>query len=169
MNDYSPKINRSYRCILVVIDTFTEVGWTIPFKNKYAQTITGAFSQIIKTSRRKPNLFETDDGKEFVNNIFNEFLNSNIIKRYSRYTDKGAVFAERFNKTIRDILKKPELEKGNAEWLSEPPSVIKKYENKIHHSIKMSPIQGPQKQMQKNYFPIFNIEGIDNNQYIGHE
>ena len=94
MIDYGIKNNKGYRYILVVIDNFSKFGWTIPLKNKYAQSITDAFSQIIKTSRRKPNLLETDDGKEYVNKIFNEFLINNNIKRYSRYTDKGAVFAE---------------------------------------------------------------------------
>ena len=75
MNDYDIKNNKGYRYILVVIDNFSKFGWTIPLKNKYAQSITDAFSQIIKTSRRKPNLLETDDGKEYVSKIFNEFLN----------------------------------------------------------------------------------------------
>ena len=103
LNDYGPKINKGYKYILVVIDNFSKFGWTIPLKNKYAQTITDAFLQIVKTSKRKPNLSETDDGKEYVNKIFNEFLNNNNIKRYSRYTDKGAVFAELFNRTIRNL------------------------------------------------------------------
>ena len=106
MNDYGPKNNRDYRYILVVIDNFSKFGWTIPLKNKYSESITDAFSQIIKTSKRKPKLLETDDGKEYVNKIFNDFLNKNNIKRYSRYTDKGAVLAERFNRTIRNLLKK---------------------------------------------------------------
>ena len=33
------------------------------------------------------------------------------------------------------------FEKGNADWLSELPSVIKRYNNTIHHSIKMIPIE----------------------------
>ena len=81
MNDYGPKNDKSYRYILVVIDNFSKFGWTIPLKNKYAQSITDAFSQIIKTSRRKPNLLETDDGKEYVNKIFKDFLNNNKTKR----------------------------------------------------------------------------------------
>ena len=149
MNDYGPKNNRGYRCILVVVDNFSKFGWTIPLKNKYAQSITDAFSQIIKTSRRNPKLLETDDGKEYVNKIFNEFLNNNKIKRYSRYTDKGAVFAERFNRTIRNLLKKPVFKKGNADWLSELPSVIKQYNNTIHHSTKMTPIQTSKKVNEK--------------------
>ena len=149
MNDYGIKNNKGYRYILVVIDNFSKFGWTNPLKNKYAQSITDAFSQIIKTSRRKPNLLETDDGKEYVNKIFNEFLNNNKIKRYSRYTDKGAVFAERFNRTIRNLLKKPVFLAGNADWISELSSVIKQYNNTIHHSIKMTPVQASKKSNEK--------------------
>ena len=149
MNDYGPKNNKGYRYILVVIDNFSKFGWKIPLKNKFSQSITDAFSEIIKSSNRKPILLETDDGKEYVNKIFNEFLNNNKIKRYSRYTDKGAVFAERFDKTIRNLLKKPVFEKGRADWLSELPSVIKQYNNTIHHSIKKTPFQASKKSNQK--------------------
>ena len=69
INDYGPKNNRGYRYVLVVIDNFSEFGWTIPLKNKYAQSITDTFSEIIKSSNREPNLLETDDGKEYVNKI----------------------------------------------------------------------------------------------------
>ena len=152
MNDYGPKNNKGYRYILVVIDNFSKFGWTIPLKNKFSQSITDAFSEIIKSSNRKPNLLETDDGKEYVNKIFIEFLNNNKIKRYSRYTDKGAVFAERFNKTIRNLLKKPVFEKGRADWLSELPSVVEKYNNTIHSSTKMTPIQASKKVNEKEVF-----------------
>ena len=152
MNDYGTKNNKGYRYILVVIDNFSKFGWTIPLKNKYAQSITDAFSQIIKKSRRKPNLLETDDGKEYVNKIFNEFLNNNKIKRYSRYTDKGAVFAERFNRTIRNLLKKPIFLAGNADWVSELSFITMQYNNTIHHSIKMTPIQASKKVNEKLVF-----------------
>ena len=149
MNDCRIKNNTGYRYILVVIDNFSEFAWTNPLKNKYAQSITDAFSQIIKTSRRKPYLLETDDGKEYVNKIFNEFLNSHNIKRYSRNTALGAVFAERFNRTIRNLLKKPVFLKGNADWLSELPSIIKQYNNTVHHSTKMKPIDASKKSNEK--------------------
>ena len=41
----------------------------MPLKNKYAQSITDTFSEFIKSSNRKLNLLETDDGKEYVNKI----------------------------------------------------------------------------------------------------
>ena len=74
LNDYGPKNNRGYRYILVVIDNVSKFAWTKLLKNKHAQSITDAFSQIAKTAKRKPNLLETDDGKEYIIKIFNEFL-----------------------------------------------------------------------------------------------
>ena len=152
MNDCDPKNNKRYRYILVVIDNFSKFGWTIPLKNKFSQSVTDAFAELIKSSNRKPSLLETDDGKEYVNKIFNEFLINKKIKRYSRYTDKGAVFAERFNRTIRNLLKKPVFEKGNADWISELPSVIKKYNNTIHHSTKMTPVQASKKISERKVY-----------------
>ena len=149
MNDYGIKNNEGYRYILVVIDNFSKFGWTIRLKNKYAQSIIDAFSKIIRSSNRKPNHLETDDGKEYVNKFFNEILNNHNIKKYSRNTALGAVFAERFIRTIRNLIKKPVFLARNADWFSEIASVIKQYNNTIHHSTKMTPIQASKKSNEK--------------------
>ena len=149
INDYGIKNNKGYRYNLVIIENFSKFSWTIPLKDKYAQSITDAFSQIIKTSRRKPNLLETDDGKEYVNKIFNAFLINHNNKRYFRTTALGAVFAERFNRTICNLIKKPVFVERRADWLSELPSVIKQYNNTTHHSIKMTPFQASKKSNEK--------------------
>ena len=152
MDDYGVENNKGYRYILTVIDNFSKFGWTVPLKNKFAKTVTEAFSNIINNSKRKPKLLETDDGKEFTNKMFIEFLKLNDIKRYSRYTSKGAVFAERFNRTIRDLLKKPVFEKGNANWIDELQTITSKYNNKIHSSTKMSPIQALKKSNESKLY-----------------
>ena len=46
-------------------------------------------------------------------------------------------------------MKKPVFLAGNADWLSELPSVIKQYNNTIHHSTKMTPIQASKKSNEK--------------------
>ena len=105
LKDYGPENKRGYRYVLVTIDNFSKFGSTVPLKNKTAQTIKDSFENILISSKRKPNLIETDRGKEFYNNIFQDFFNKNNIKLYSRNSSYGAVFAERFNRTIRDLLK----------------------------------------------------------------
>ena len=92
-------------------------------------------------SKRRPNLIETDRGKEFYNNIFQDFLNKNDIKHYSRKTDLGAAFSERFNRTIRDLLKRPVFEKGDGNWIDVLHTITKQNNNGIHSSTKLTPIQ----------------------------
>ena len=141
LKDYGPENNRVYRYVLVTIDNFSKFGWTSPLKNKNAQTIKDSFENILTNSKRKPNLIETDRGKEFYNNIFQDFLNKNNIKLYSRNSSYGAVFAERFNRTIRDLLKKIVFEQGDAKWIDVLPTITKQYNNRIHYSTKLTPIQ----------------------------
>ena len=68
-------------------------------------------------------------------------LNKNNIKRSSRYTSRAAVFAERFNRTIRDLLEKPVVEEGDGNWLDVLPTITKQYNNGIHSSTDLTTIQ----------------------------
>ena len=149
MIEYKISNNKGFRYIFIMIDNFSKYLWTIPLKNKYSQTITNEFSNILTKSKRKPIKIESDRGAEFYNGIFQNFLKSKNIHHYSRFTDKGPSIAERVIRTIRSLLKKPVFEKGNANWISELPSVVKKYNNTIHHSIKMTPIQASKKSNEK--------------------
>ena len=84
MNDSGSEKNGSYRYILVVIDNFGKFGWTIPLKDNYAQSMADAFLQSVNSSKRQPNLLETNDGKEYVHKTSSEFLNNSNIKTCSR-------------------------------------------------------------------------------------
>ena len=140
LKDYGSENNRRYIYVLVTIDNFSKYGWTMPLKNKNAQTIKDSFENILINSKRSPNLIETDRGKEFYNNIFQVFLNKKNIKLYSRNTSLGAVFAERFNRTNRDLLKKLVFEKGNGNWIDVLQTITKQYNKKVHSSTKLTPI-----------------------------
>ena len=148
-SDYKISNNKGYRYIFIIIDNFSKYLWAIPLKNKYSQTITNEFSNIITTSKRKPLKLESDRGTEFYNNIFQNLLKSKNIQHYSRYTDKGPSIAERVIRTIRNLLKKPIFLAGEASWINELSPIIKKYNNTIHHSTKMTPIQASKKSNQK--------------------
>ena len=118
-------------------------------KNKYGETITKHFSKILSTSKQKPIKIESDRGAEFYNSIFQNFSKSKNIQHYSRLKDKGSSIAERVIRTIRILLKKPVFLAGNADWISELLSVIKKYHNTIHSSTKMIPVKASKKSNEK--------------------
>ena len=148
-SDYKTSNNKGYTYIFIIIDKFSKYLWAIPLKNKNSQTITNEFSNILFTSKRSPVKLESDRGAEFYNSIFQNFLKSKIIHQYSRFTDKRPSIAERVIRFKRNLLKKSVFLKGNADWLSELPSVIKQYNNTIHSSIKMTPFQASKKVNEK--------------------
>ena len=73
LKDYGSGNNRGYRCVIVIIDNFSKFGWTTPLKNKNAQTTKDSFENFLIISKRKPNLIESDRGKELYNIIFQDF------------------------------------------------------------------------------------------------
>ena len=141
---------------MVIIDNFSKFGWTIPLKNKNAQIIKDSFENILIRSKRKPNLIETDRGKEFYNNIFQDFLNKFNINIYSKNSSYGAVFAESFNRTFKNLIKRPVFEKGDGNWIDVLPKITKQYNKRIHSSTKLTPLQASVEKNEgyvyKNFF-----------------
>ena len=77
--------------------------------------------------------------------IFTDFLIENNIKGYSQYSSLGAVFAEKINRTIRDLLRRPVFESEHGIRVDIRPTMVKQYNNKIHSSTKLTWIEGPLK------------------------
>ena len=65
MIDYKTSNNNGFRYKFIIIDSFSKYLWAIPLKNKYSQTITNEFSNILSSSKRKPLKIESDRGTEF--------------------------------------------------------------------------------------------------------
>ena len=83
-----------------------------------------SFENIIKNSKRSPNLLKGDRDRGFYNSIFQDFLKNNN-KLYSRKSSYGGVFAEPFNRTIRDLLETPVFERGDTNWINTLPTITK--------------------------------------------
>ena len=137
------------------MENFSEFGWTVPLKNKNAQTIKDSFEKILLGSKRRPGLIESDKGREFYNKIFQDFLSKNNIKLYSRNSSYGAVFAERFNRTIRNLNKRPVFEQDDAKWDDVLPTITKQFNNRIHSSTKLTPIQASLKKYEGYVYKNF--------------
>ena len=150
--DYKISNNKGFIHIFTIIDNFFKYLWPVLLKSKYGQTITKEFSNILTTSKRRPLKLESDRGSEWYISVFQNFLKVKNRHHFSRFTDEGPSMAERVIRTIGNLLKKPVFEKGNANWISELPTVIKQYNNTIHNSTKITPIQASKKSSEKIVF-----------------
>ena len=93
-------------------------------------------------------MIEKDTGKEFYNNIFQDFLNKSNIKIYSIKTALGAVFAERFDLTTRNLSKKFVFEQGDAKGIDVLTTITKQYNNRTHSSTELTPVQASLKKIE---------------------
>ena len=118
MIDYKISNTKGFRFIFVIFDKFSKDTWCIVLENKCGETITKQFSKISTTSTRSPLKLESERRSELYNSIFKNFLKAKDLQYFSRYTDNGPSMAKRIIRALRNSLKKPVFEKGNANWLS---------------------------------------------------
>ena len=72
-------------------------------QDKRGISIGNAFRKIV-SKVRKPNKIWVDQGGEFYNNLFKRFLKINNIEMYSTYNQGKSVAAERFVRTLKDMI-----------------------------------------------------------------
>ena len=96
------KFDKGFKYLLCAIDLFGKYVWVIPIKDKKETSIVNAFKKIISDEQRKPNKIWVDQGSEFYNQSFKDFLKINNIEMYSTYNEGKSVVAERFIRTLKN-------------------------------------------------------------------
>ena len=71
--------NNGYKYVLTVIDVLSKYAWVEAIKAKTGNNLVKAFEKIIKKGR-KPKMFHTDKGTEFINRQFQTFLKKHGIR-----------------------------------------------------------------------------------------
>ena len=81
-----------------------------------------------------------DEGGEFYNKLFKRFLTINNIEMYSAYNEEKSVVAERFIRTLKNELFKHMTAVSKNVSFDVLDNIVNKYNNFVHRSIKMKPI-----------------------------
>ena len=81
-----------------------------------------------------------DEGGEFYNKLFKRFLTINNIEMYSAYNEEKSVVAERFIRTLKNKLFKHMTAVSKNVSFDVLDNIVNKYNNFVHRSIKMKPI-----------------------------
>jgi hypothetical protein len=139
------KQNNGFKYLLTVIDVYSKYAWIIPLKTKSSNSIIEAFTDIFKD--RKPKKLWTDNGKEFINKEFKQFLTKNNVDIYQTYNEGKAVVIERFNRTIKEKMWRYFTQLDTKTYIDILPKLVKEYNNTYHSTIKMTPTEGTKKKI----------------------
>ena len=89
------KWNKGIKYLLTVIDVFSKYGWIVPLKDKKTESVSLAFDEIFKKSKRKPEKLWTDKGSEFISKHFKEFLKTySIILYHTENEEKSSILKD---------------------------------------------------------------------------
>ena len=130
------KFNKGFKYLLCAIDLFRKYAWAIPIKDKRGTSIVNIFKKIISEGQKKPNKIWVDQGSEFYNQSFKDFLKINNIEMYSTYNEGKSVVAERFIRTLKNIV----TTISKNVYIDVLNHIVNKYNNAVHRTIKMKPI-----------------------------
>ena len=133
------KYNKGIKYLLCAIDLFSKYPWVVPLKDKRRISIVNAFQKIISKGR-KPNKIWVDQGSEFYNKSFKDFLKINNIEMYSTYNEGKSVVAERFIRALKNKIFKHMTAISKNVYFDVLDDIVNKYNNTVHRTIKMKPV-----------------------------
>lgn len=147
------KQNQGYRYILTCIDILSKYAWAIPLKKKRGEDIVTAFRTIFST--RKPNSLQTDQGKEFKNAKFQNFLKQKGVRFFTTYNDTKAFVVERFNRTLKTKMWKYFTQNHTYRYIDVLDQLLKSYNHTFHSSIKRAPVDVNSENEQDVWFALY--------------
>ena len=131
-------MNKGYKYIFTNIDIFSKYAWSFPLKTKVIKEIKPCFQKIFK--ERKPKYIWGDQESSFFSKEMLDFFKNNNVKIYYTFSNLKAVFIERFNRSLRELMMKEFVKNNNTIWYNILPNLIKIYNNRYNRGIKMKPI-----------------------------
>ena len=100
----------------------------------------------------------SERGNEFYNQTFLHYLKEQNIQNYSTHSELKAVFVERFNRTLLDLIKEPMYIEGKGNWLNHLDAALQKYNNRVHGTTKMIPFEASNNSLIPSNKNINNIK-----------
>jgi len=147
--------NDGFKYLLSVVDIFSKYGWIVPLKDKSGKSVSQAFEKIFTSSERKPKKLWVDKGKEFYNKDVQK-----LVELYSTENEEKSCIIERWNRTMREKMFKYFTANSTRRYIDVLDSIVARYNDTRHSSIKMSPKEAS---MKKNKTIVWtNLNSINN-------
>lgn len=127
--------NDKNKFLLTVIDCFSRLATAVPIKSKHAVNVVEGMKKAFETLG-VPRKLQTDEGKEFYNNLMKNYLRKNRVILFSTDQELKAQIVERFNRTIRDKIKKYMRSVHSLRYVDALPALLHSYNNSKHRSLK---------------------------------
>jgi transposase InsO family protein len=159
------KSNFGYRYCLNIIDIFSKFLYSIPIKNKSAESISIELNKLFSNPNNRPNKLQSDNGLEFKNDLV-----KNICKKYGinqvfsfQYTPEQNGCIEQCNKTLKNKIFNYFLIHNTNQYIDILPQLVSNYNSNIHSTTKNKPSEIKTNPYQLNNLVKQNITKVAQN------
>ena len=143
----SGAVNDGYRYMFLAVDIFSKYIHCVPVKDKEPPESIRAFKEVINVIGVPDNIMSDREGA-WESTEFIRLLNEHKIKHI--ISSSPPPFGERAVQEIKNMIhtRLEGLEKSRESWTEILPSVLKKYNNRIHGTTELSPIDARKSENQ---------------------
>ena len=106
-------------------------------KDKRGIAITHVLQKVLDESNCKPNKIWVYKSSKFYNRSMKSWLEKNTIEMYSAHNEGKSVAAERFSRTLRNIICKYMTSIPKNVYIDKLDDVVNKYNNTYHRTTKI--------------------------------
>lgn len=130
-----------YKYILTAIDLYSKKAWAEALKSKTNKAVLDGMKKILLKLKDKPSIIRSDNGSEFINDMFKKYLKSQDIKQVFSLPGKpqsnGQI--ERFNGVLKRLLRMTIKSSGNKKWSSYLNELVNNYNLTEHETTGETP------------------------------
>lgn len=137
--------NDGIRFLFIAIDSFSRKAWITPLLRKDQDSVLEGFKKLhaqMCPDGERIQAICSDRGKEFLNAVFQSYLDEHSIELRISKTLNHCGIIERFNRTIQSLLFKYLTQTGSKRYIDKLDLILKTYNNRRHRMIKCTPNQG---------------------------
>ena len=135
------KQNNKTNFLLTVMDMFSRKAFLEPLKSKSGESVAKAIEKVFKRSSGTPQKIQCDEGKEFYNKNVSDVMKKYNVKLFSVQSELKCCMIERFNRTIRDKIRRYMTHKKSTKYVHKLKEFERMYNTSYHRSIGVSPLE----------------------------
>ena len=134
--------NDGVKFLLVLIDNFSRLAFVRPLYRKTAVQVKRALKDIFDKELPPPlpRQLLSDSGGEFLNRIFQKYLDKNNISLVQAFSNKSS-HIERFNRSLQKLIYQTRTHRDNERYIDDLQELLKSYNTRVHRMIGMSPLE----------------------------